>query len=414
MSLTRRQFLQAASAAGCFLPLSGISQLACGASGRDAPLLLILFLRGGADGLHLVGPSADADYQAARPPELRVADSGDKAGLLLDRSLDPAAAFCLHPEAAALAELYRGQRLAIVHAVGLNDATRSHFVAQDLLERGIADEKRIGSVDNGWLSRALLTTRGMVPAYAATAATPFSLRGMPATLVAPDLSAGVGLPWGAPTASLLRSLAQAGNSPVHQAGLNALDVLAAVDRALPKEGNKVAPYRPAGKASYDGAGDLTRSLTSVARLAKMDAGLAVACVDHGGWDTHEGQQGRFANQVRQLSTGLAAFHEDMAAAGRPVVVLTMTEFGRRLRANRSGGTDHGHGACWLVSGDGVRGGAMYGKWPGLSAQKLDQGVDLAVTTDYRSVLAEVLRAGGLLAADALPGWRQGGGLGLFA
>lgn len=414
MNLTRRQFLQAASAAGCLLPFSGISQLAAAATGRDNPLLLVLFLRGGADGLHLVAPTADADYQAARPPELRVADSGERAGTVLDRSLDPAAGFRLHAEAAPLAELYRGQRLAVVHAVGLTDGTRSHFVAQDLIERGIADEKRIGSVDNGWLSRALLNSRAMVPAYAATAATPFALRGQGATLVAPDLAAGVGIPWGAPTSTLLRSLAQAGNSPAHQASLSALELLATVDRALPKEGNKVAVYRPAGKANYEGAGDLTRSLSSVARLAKMEVGLNIACIDHGGWDTHEGQPGRFANQVRQLATGLAAFHEDMAAAGRPVTVVTMTEFGRRLRANRSGGTDHGHGACWLISGDAVRGGAMYGKWPGLSTQKLDQGVDLAVTTDYRSVLSEVLTATGLLAADALPGWRQGAPLGLFS
>ncbi len=414
MNLTRRQFLQAAGAAGCLLPLSGISQLACAASGREAPLLVVVFLRGGADGLHLVAPTADADYQAARPPELRVADSGDKAGLLLDRSLDPAAGFRLHAEAGGLAELYRGRQLAVVHAVGLTDGTRSHFVAQDLIERGIADEKRIGSVDNGWLTRALLNTHGIIPAYAATAATPFALRGQAATLVCPDLSAGVGIPWGAPTGTLLRSLAQAGSSPVHQASLATLDILGAVDRALPKEGNKVAAYRPDGKASYDGAGDLSRGLSSVARLAKMDAGLALACIDHGGWDTHEGQPGRFANQVRQLANGLAAFHADLAAAGRKVTVLTMTEFGRRLRANRSGGTDHGHGACWLISGDGVRGGAMYGKWPGLSTQKLDQGVDLAVTTDYRSVLTEFLLAGGLAAGDALPGWRQGAGLGLFA
>lgn len=413
MSLTRRQFLQAAGAAGCLLPLSGISSLSYAANGSAAPLLLTVFLRGGADGLHLVGPTADADYQAARPPELRLADSGERAGLLLDHSLDPAAGFRLHPDAAPLAELYRGGRLAIVHAVGLTDGTRSHFVAQDLIERGIADEKRIGSTDNGWLSRALAGARGQVPAYAASAATPFALRGLPATLVSPDLSAGLGLPWGEATGKLLRGLAQSGNSPAHQAGLVALDLLAGIDRALPREGNKVAAYRPDGQASYDGAGDLTRSLTSVARLAKMEVGLSIACVDFGGWDTHEGQAGRLANQVRQLSLGLAAFHSDMAAAGRPATVLVMTEFGRRLRANRSGGTDHGHGACWLLAGDNVRGGRMYGKWPGLSAQTLDQGVDLAVTTDYRAILAEVLQAHGLRSADALPGWRGGAGLGLF-
>jgi uncharacterized protein (DUF1501 family) len=146
----------------------------------------------------------------------------------------------------------------------------------------------------------------------------------------------------------------------------------------------------------------------------MDVGLAAVCVDHGGWDTHEGQPGRFANQVRQLSLGLAAFHEDMAAALRPVVIVVMTEFGRRVRANKSGGTDHGHGGCWLVLGDQVRGGRMAGKWPGLATQQLDQGVDLAVTTDYRAVLSEALATCGLMTRDEFPDWKVTGSLGLFA
>lgn len=137
--------------------------------------------------------------------------------------------------------------------------------------------------------------------------------------------------------------------------------------------------------------------------------------------THEGQSGRLANQVRQLSAGLAAFHEDMSAAGHPTIIVVMTEFGRRLRANKSGGTDHGHGACWLLLGPTVRGGRMYGEWPGLSTPALDQGVDLAVTTDYRQILTEALRATQLLASRAspasesalFPGWQAGKPLGLF-
>lgn len=414
MDITRREFLKAASAAGCLLPLSGISGLAFGESQRDRPLLVVLFLRGGADGLHLVAPTNDPDYLAARPPELRVLDSGGRAGHRLDQSLEPGIDFRLPPEAASLADLYRSGRLAAVHAVGLTDGTRSHFVAQDLIERGIADEKRLSRVAGGWLARSLASSSGSIPALSATASTTASLRGLPTVLATPDVSAGNGLPWGVPTSQLLRTLYSAGAGPAQAAGLRALDMLETLDRKLPRDGaGKAVPYRPAGSANYEGAGDLTRSLASVARLARMDVGLAAACVDHGGWDTHEGQAGRLGNQVRQLSLGLAAFHSDLAAAGRKTVVLVMTEFGRRLRANRSNGTDHGHGSCWLVAGDGVRGGRLLGKWPGLATPQLDQGVDLAVTTDYRQVLSEVLASAGLPTRDTLPDWRPAGHLGLF-
>jgi len=240
------------------------------------------------------------------------------------------------------------------------------------------------------------------------------LHGLPASLSTPDVSGGLSLPWGAPTASVLHGLSMARTSPAHRASLAALDVLETVDRNIPRDGGgRVLPYKPGGRASYDGSGDLARTLASVARLAKMNVGLAAACVDHGGWDTHEGQPGRFANQLRQLSLGLAAFHEDMAAAERKVITVVMTEFGRRLRSNKSGGTDHGHGGCWFILGDHVRGGSMYGKWPGLATAKLDQGVDLAVTTDYRTVLAETLTASGLVAEDSFVNWKPIASLGIF-
>jgi uncharacterized protein (DUF1501 family) len=358
---------------------------------------------------------SDPDYVAVRPPEMRVAESGERAGSLLEHSLDPALGFRLHPEAAPLFELYQAQRLAIVHAVGLTDGTRSHFVAQDLIERGIGSERAMTSVASGWLARSLVGAKGLVPGYSATPSTAFALHGLPSALSVPDISSGLGVPWGAPTASLLRALSMTGSSSVHQASRSALEVLDSVDHAIIRDASgKILPYVPGGKASYEGAGELARSLASVARLARMDVGLAAVCVDHGGWDTHEGQPGRFANQVRQLSLGLAAFHEDMASALRPVDIVVMTEFGRRVRANKSGGTDHWHGGCWLVLGDQVRGGRMVGKWPGLATQQLDQGVDLAVTTDYRMVLSEALTTCGLMTRDEFPDWKPTGSLGLFA
>ncbi len=414
MEMDRREFLKAAAAAGCLGPLSGISTLASAAEPvRERPLLVALFLRGGADGLNLVGPSADPEYVAARPPELRVADGGERAGIVVDKSLDPASGFRWHPDAAPLAALYRGGRLAVVHAVGLADGTRSHFVAQGMMERGVADEKR-GILDSGWLGRACGRVTGPVRGYTAGDAADVALRGAAADLAAPDVSAGLGIPYGAPSANLIRAMSMTGDGPAHRAGIAALDVLEAVDRRLPRDaGGRVLPYQPAGHAAYDGAGPLERPLASLARLARMDVGLAAACVDHGGWDTHQGQPGRFSHQVKELSAGLSAFHEDMAAAGHKAVTVVMTEFGRRFRSNRSNGTDHGHGACWLVLGDGVRGGAMYGRWPGLATARLDHGVDLAVTTDYRAVLAETLAACGLAADASFPGFKAERNLGLF-
>jgi uncharacterized protein (DUF1501 family) len=409
MTSTRREFLQAATAAGVLAASSGVTRLAWGASAPGTPLLVVVFLRGAADGLHLVGPSADPVYQSVRPPEMRVVDSGERAGFALERPLDPNAGFRLHAEASALAALYRGGRLAIAHAVGLTSGTRSHFVAQDLMERGIADESRIASLDTGWLTRVQrgssdAATATMLPAYSATAAPAYALRGTPSLLSGTDVAGGVGLPWGAATARFLRAASGEGASAAAQATRGTLDLLETVDRRLPRDAaGKVLPYASAASTSYEGAGELTRSLMSVARLARSDLGLQVACVDHGGWDTHDGQAGRFATQVRQLSTGLSAFHDDMQAAGRPSVVLVMTEFGRRLRANASGGTDHGHASCWLLMGDGVQGGRMFGRWPGLNTPELDQGVDLAVTTDYRAVLAEVLRGCGWRPEAGLPG-----------
>ena len=382
--------------------MASISRLAFADQPQSKPLLVILFLRGGADGLNLVAPAEDPDYIAARPIDMRVLDTGESAGILLERTNG----FRMHAGAGGLAEMYHARHLALVHAVGITDGTRSHFVAQDLIERGVANEKML-SIDNGWLSRALVQTKGLVPAYSATNATVFALHGASGVLSTPDIASGLGLPWGGQTSSLLRTLGMTGTTVAHQASLAALDVLDLVDQRLPKDDKgKVLPYVPAGNASYNGTGDLARSLSSIARLSKMDAGLSVACVDHGGWDTHEGQSGRFNNQIKQLSQGLVAFHQDMVAANKPVITVVMTEFGRRLRANKSGGTDHGHGACWMVIGDAVQGGNLYGKWPGLSTEKLDQGVDLAVTTDYRALLYEVLNASGMATANVFPDWKR--------
>ena len=174
-------------------------------------------------------------------------------------------------------------------------------------------------------------------------------------------------------------------------------------------------YEAANSANYDAAGGLANPLKSVARLLKMEIGLQAITLDYGNWDTHEHQPGRFRGLVEPFSNGLSAFWNDIAAYHDGVVVVMITEFGRRLRSNKSNGTDHGRAGVMAVLGGKVRGGKIYGKWPGLASWQLDEGIDLAVTTDYRQVLSEVLAyTGGSKTAGIFPAFRSGDELGLFA
>lgn len=418
---TRRTLLQGGLAAGLVM-VPGIRHVAYAAgaaaeahgAGAAAETLVVVFLRGGADTLNLVAPVDDADYIAARVPELRVRGEGGAAGLRLDQAMAPGLDFRLHPEAAPLAELYEGRQLAIVHAAGLSDGTRSHFVAQDLMERGVADEAELNRVPSGWAARWLSGTEGgdgSVPAIAAAPNTPSALAGYGAALAVADLRAGLAPPGGPRTAAVLEALHRSGDSAYARAARAALGGLSSVDSRLPRlPDGKVAPYAPEGGALYDDS-EAGRGLQTVARLLKMDIGLRLAWVDVGGWDTHENQPGRFANAVRPLSRALAAFHADTARFHGRTTLVVLSEFGRRLRGNRSQGTDHGHGGAMLVLGGRVAGGRMLGRWPGLASPQLDRGVDLAVTTDYRAVLAE------LVGPSVFPGFGASAGaihLGLLA
>ena len=437
LTLSRREFIKAASTAGCLLPMSGVSNLVWGQTvsansttiassivSDKPPLLVSVFLRGGADGLLLVSPANDLDFIDARPSDLRVVDSGSRAGFVLAQSNSPNTSFYLHPDAPGLADLYQAKHLAVIHAVGITDATRSHEEAQAIIERGALSVKHDRGMLNvpGWMSRSIMTSsaashlRNSIPAYSSSTIAPLSLEGINNALVTPDLNAGLGVPWGKPTSEFLTAMSiQASGldqsnptqnknnaQSVHSAMRDALQMQDNINLAIARDATgKVLPYLPSGTANYDGAGELARSLSSIARLAKMQVGLQVANVNFGGWDTHEGQSGHFANMVRQLSKGLTAFYEDMAASNQSVTIIVMTEFGRRVRSNKSNGTDHGHGACWFALGDRIKGGNLYGQWPGLSSLQMDQGLDLAVTTDYRQVLFEAMQASGLNVGQAL-------------
>ncbi len=349
------------------------------------PILVVVFLRGGADGLNLISPTADVDYIAARPDAMRVLRKGDEAGhAMADMAAD--VDFRFHPQAHGLSELYNAGELAVIHASGLTDGTRSHFDAEAKMERAAVS----GSA-GGWLGRwfASQQSEGILPLLSVGAA-PDSVRGARDVAVADALEDLI-LANGHELAPILRSrLMQGfGQHPLIGAPIQRLVQLSSTlrGRIVNSEG-EATDYVPS--VSYPD-GDLADSFKTIARTIKLDLGLRVATLDFGGWDTHEGQTASFGGNVDALSSGLQAFWRDLGDEAERVNVVVMSEFGRRLRANTSGGTDHGYGNAMMVLGAGVKGGQMLGEWPGLANDALDDRADLAITTDYRHVLAGVMQ-----------------------
>jgi uncharacterized protein (DUF1501 family) len=352
------------------------------------PMLVCVFLRGGMDSLGVAAPADDRDYLACRPPELRLLADGDKPALRIDggpAGLD----FRLHPEMGALRELYQDERVALIHASGLANGTRSHFGAQELIERGIANPDEATHVTGGWMARWLAATgAAQAPAFAAVAGVPEELANHVDTISAADLRGGMNVPGGKQAAAVLKHL-YGGSGAFDQAARRTLHGIALIDDRLREPDGKVAPYRPGGGATYDDT-EIGRGLQSVARVIRMDAGIRAFAVDMGGWDTHENQPPRLANLAGQLARALGAFHADLHDRLDRIVLVVMSEFGRRLRSNKSNGTDHGHAGLTIVSAPHIAGGVMHGSWPGLSSDRLDNAVDLALTTDIRSILVELM------------------------
>jgi uncharacterized protein (DUF1501 family) len=355
----------------------------------ENPILVVVFLRGGADGLSLVSPSADKDYIAARPSDLRVARKGEAAGHILKNSLADVD-FRFHSRAKGLSELFQAGELAVVHAAGLNDATRSHFDAEDRMERAAPGAS---STAGGWLGRWMnaVQPEGILPALAVGAAAPDSLRGASSIVVAEEIGAmRVAGGHGYSTAIKASLAKQLGGDAILGIPLKRLLTLSdAIEArvALDKNGN-IKPYISA--AEYPADNPLSPAFKTVAQTIKLGLGLRVSTVDFGNWDTHINQVGQISDQIGLLSSALLAFWRDLGNHRDHVSVVVMSEFGRRLKSNESGGTDHGHGNAMMMLGAKVKGGHMYGKWPGLSNDALDEGADLAITTDYRSVLSEMM------------------------
>jgi len=358
--------------------MAGLQSFLTG-NGDQRQTLVVVFLRGGADGLNLVAPLEDDGYYKARP---RIA-IGKPEAVALDGF------FGLNPRLRALEPAYQDGSLAIIHAAGSEDDTRSHFEAQDLMEHG-------GITAGGWLGRFLRVqtsaTSGPLTAVALGKAVPECLRGAPAATVLQSLD---DFSLGDHRARLTESLAKLYARQTGMLAAAARDTLGAIERV---EQLRQSPYHAANGADY-GSDDFSRGLLQIARLIKARVGLQAVSLDLGGWDSHFSQSLIMDPLITRLAKGLAAFYRDLGPEMKYTTVVVMTEFGRRVEENSAFGTDHGRGSVMFVMGGEIKGGRVLGKWPGLSREVLDGPGDLPVTTNYRNVLAPILQRHG--AADNL-------------
>lgn len=360
-------------------------------------VLVCIFQRGGMDGLNALVPMGDSDYYRLRPT-LAIAEAKGGDGDA-NRAINLDGFFGLHPALAPLKPIYDAGALAPIHACGSPDPSHSHFDAMDAMERGTPGAHALGS---GWLGRhlSMLNNGNTSPLRAVGMGDmlPMSLRG-PVPAAALKSIADFHLQMRhrdvATLQQTLMSLYSAGNNGAAPTAIPSMLSAAATQtqeifRLLEKV--DVAHYMPSQSAQYPES-NFGTGLMQIAQLIKAEVGLEIACVDIGGWDTHANQgnaQGQLASLLQELGSGMAAFWADLGDKMRSVTLLTLSEFGRRAAENGSGGTDHGHANAMFLMGGGVRGGKVHGRWPGLSADHLDGPGDLAMTTDYRDILAEVL------------------------
>jgi uncharacterized protein (DUF1501 family) len=404
MSITRRVFLRngALTVVGTAALPSFLARAAFGATqvsgGATSKRLVIIFQRGAADGLNIVVPHGEPAYYAMRPtiniPRTSVLDLDDFFGL--------------HPAMASLEPLWKQSHLAIVHAAGSPDPTRSHFDAQDFMESGTPGVK---ATEDGWLNRAIHSrqpsaTASPFRAVALNPSLPRILSGAePATAVSNISQFAVGgttSKAGRLSNTFESMYEQSVDTVLHGTGQETFEAVKMLKSANPSK------YTPAAGAEYP-RGRFGGSLRQLAQLIKADLGVQVAFADIGGWDHHvsEGNsQGQLANVLRDFSESLNAFWIDLGDLAENTVVITMSEFGRTARENGNRGTDHGHANAMFVIGGRVKGGKVYGRWPGLDVSQLYQGRDLALTTDFRQVLSEAVYAhlGNPNLNDVFPGF----------
>jgi uncharacterized protein (DUF1501 family) len=413
-TVTRRGFMKGGALAligtstiPAFLSRSVLGEMTTAAANKKK--LVVLFQRGAVDGLNVVVPYQEKNYYAMRPT----------IGIQQSDVIDLDGFFGLHPQMSAFKPLYDQGHLAIVHAAGSPDPSRSHFDAQDYMESGTPGVK---ATQDGWLNRALADegVRGKASAFRAVALgtqVPRTLQGkVPAIALnnLADFSVGGRGPQTSQISNAFQSMYDESTDAVLQGtGQETFEAVKMLKSADP------AQYKPAAGVVYPG-GAFGNSLKQIAQLMKANLGVEAAFADIGGWDTHQNQggaTGQLANRLTEFSNAIAAFWQDMGADAENVTLVTMSEFGRTARQNGTGGTDHGHANVMFVLGGNVKGGKVYGRWPGIADEQLNEGRDLAVTTDFRNVLGEAayttLGARNLEAVFPGAGVRAGSFLGLI-
>jgi uncharacterized protein (DUF1501 family) len=346
--------------------------------------LVVIFQRGAADGLNIVVPHREKNYYAMRP----------SIAIPQNQVLDLDGFFGLHPSLSSLKPLYDQGHLAAVHAVGSPDMSRSHFDAQDYMESGTPGVK---STQDGWLNRALQAedlarrcNHAPFRAVALDADVPRTLAGsVPAIALNNVNTFAVGGrgPAPSPAASAFEAMyADSRDRIFHPAGDETFEAVKMLRAA------NLGHYTPSDGVAYPNS-EFGNNMKQIAQLLKADLGVEAAFTDLSGWDTHHNQgsiNGQLSNRLRDFSDSIAAFWRDLGDSAANVTLVTMSEFGRTARENGTGGTDHGHANVMFVLGGDVKGGKVYGRWPGLASEQLNEGRDLALTTDYRQVLGEVV------------------------
>ncbi len=354
--MNRRIFIKTSglALAGTALTPNIFAKMAEAGTTRGKKVLVAVFQRGAVDGLNMIVPYGESTYYASR------------RSIAIPKTdvLDLDGFFGAHPSLQSLLPHWKDRSLAIVHAAGSPDATRSHFDAQDFMEAGTPGVK---STQDGFLSRALAARKSDA-----------KLRAIALAQSPPRILAGSSAIATSDIASFANSASAKVFASMYPESFEVVKML----RTLSGKNDVTYPRGP-----------LAASLKQIAQLIKSDVGLEVAFADVGGWDTHAGQggtQGQLANNLNHFSPAIAAFTKDLGWRMGDVVLVTMSEFGRTVRENGNRGTDHGHATVMLALGGGVKGGKVYGKWPGLQREQLFEGRDLAVTTDFRDVFGEVL------------------------
>jgi uncharacterized protein (DUF1501 family) len=412
--LSRRVFLR-----GSAIAMAGMGTApmwlarAAQTESKKNKILVAIFMRGAADGLNIVAPFGDKRYHDLRPTlGLAQPTTNNNNGNPLNGSIDLDGFFGFNNALQFLKPLWDKHQLAIVEATGSPDPSRSHFDAQDYMESGTPG-KTSGS---GWLNRALPAEQANVSplrAVALSTQVPRTLRGEREVIALGNASQFK--IQDEQTASILQNMySLTPDAPLHRTGKDAFEAMKML-QSIPKlDQNPSQPFN-GNVPRYQQGGELGRSLQQLAALIKANAGVEAAFAEVGGWDHHGNENQQLSNLLRQFSSAIAAFTEDMGDRMEDIVLVTMSEFGRTVEENGNAGTDHGHGSMMMVLGGPVAGGKVYGKWPGLEKEQLFEGRDLAVTTDFRTVLSEIVR--GHLGQNDLtgvfPGFQPAAPLGLL-